>query len=491
MEKIRILKIYEKEENMKEAYHDKQIENYIYERLRTTSIQSVWYPIISEVLLRRRLKFQLTQELLDRDIDSIIENVNTIVIKRMLVNHQGGFFPKRKTIALNRNLFLGEKINCEKIFNVFVHELTHAISFEPVDDKLSKRRKYDRTFPSLEDVGSCEIFTEERAKAVSNSEHENYLTSYIDIIAASIGVKKKDLLIAADKGKSFLENIVNFNGTDILKSFKERIETVYNGQSEPMIVRKRTNKIDSEVKKAHEEIMQQAYNLINARMVEMDSTDIELVKRVFKTIRINQYEVYMAEFRMGIDFFSTPDIGVTVGCKMSVIVQILENEELNDKQKLTLISRIKRMDSINDIYNYMIKNGVKLNYSSNTYLTDEEIERYNTENASIEWDDKEIINYIKEHKQELQMPIRISGFRVIRDRLKNALTRFSGIAMRNENLKLPNRESRKLKSQEDNNSQIRSWDLRNWETNPVNMRNSQQYVVKGNKKAKSPRQREH
>lgn len=161
---------------MKKEYYDKQKSDYIHEKLRTSGIDSVWYPIISDIMLRRQFEYGLTDELLDRDIETFLDNVDRIGTKKLPEGRLGGFIRENKSIMINESLFLEENMDYEHIYETIAHEVTHAISFERLDNESEKSEtKYDRTFPGEEKTGIMEVFTECRADTISNNSHPNQL----------------------------------------------------------------------------------------------------------------------------------------------------------------------------------------------------------------------------------------------------------------------------------------------------------------------------
>lgn len=189
---------------MKKEYYNEQKANYIYKKLSSTEIDKVYLPLVVDIMLRRQFEFDLSDELLDRDIATFKKNVKKIEAKPLKENAEGLFLQQSKEIILNYSSFQGENIDFEEIYATLAHECFHAMSFE----KKEKDYKDDRTFYSgkvINKTGAMEVFTECEADAIvysrpyDQSEKGIYLTNttgyhettrYLDLIASTFGVKK-------------------------------------------------------------------------------------------------------------------------------------------------------------------------------------------------------------------------------------------------------------------------------------------------------------
>lgn len=217
---------------MKKDYFDQEAYNYIENKLNETKINSVFKPIVIDIILRRRYEYQLDDKYFHRDVESFISNVKDIYLKKLPENVGGRFYPQKKCIIINQNDFK-EKIHDEQgmeiLLKIICHECVHAMNY----DENGK----DRTFP--ESKGMYEAFTEKEAvrivpnRNLGDSGLYIYITEYVDAIAAAFGVKEKEQLSAAIKGRQELFELLNSNIKDeniskkIYKDIELKIDSVF------------------------------------------------------------------------------------------------------------------------------------------------------------------------------------------------------------------------------------------------------------------------
>lgn len=276
------------------------------------------------------------------------------------------------------------------------------------------------------------------------------------------------MLFATERGRKTLEALVNTNDKDFLSSFESNIEKVYKwlyGQRKirELVSHKKNEKIAIDGIDAHTEIVELAYSLIDDRIANMDLTNMELLAKEFEKIKMDECIVRMASNHTGL-FPMNLDRETTVSSKLTALEQIIGNGEMTNIEKLGIISQIKGMRSQIELIDFIVDNNIQVDFNQITRLSDEEIERYNTENTSngMRWDNTEIVSYIQENKHELQMPIQMPRFSIIRVILDKALSKFKSITSGKENLKLPEGESKELMSQVSNIKNEKPWDLSNW-----------------------------
>ena len=223
---------------MKKEYYDEEKSKYIDNILRATKINKAYIPIIIDIMLRRRYEYGLSDGFFERDVESFVKNVKTINVVPFTEN-RGEFRVRGKKILLDSELF-GEDANNEEIYSVLVHECTHAMNFEKID---GQKKKIDRTFPKnriYETTGAIEAFTECESDDLvyntsyidpeTNMDKDNpekmisfkfansyrLLAPYVDLIAATFGVQRKELLSAAIKGEDELKDLLSNNLGSIL-----------------------------------------------------------------------------------------------------------------------------------------------------------------------------------------------------------------------------------------------------------------------------------
>ena len=193
-----------KKENEKKA-------NYIKEKLSQTKIDRVYWPVITDVILRRQMQFDLSDEHFKRDVDTFQKNVNKIIIKDLGKRIMGQYSPTGKKILINSRLF--EAADYETIFEVFCHECSHAMNFEKNGVSKEDRTFNRQVFGMFNESSTMEMFTESEAQFMTDSVNAVHgyesITGYANVISAAFGVRKNDLLKRAIEGRKELNTLLN------------------------------------------------------------------------------------------------------------------------------------------------------------------------------------------------------------------------------------------------------------------------------------------
>jgi len=334
---------------MKKEYYNEQKANYIYKKLSSTEIDKVYLPLVVDIMLRRQFEFDLSDELLDRDIATFKKNVKKIEAKPLGENVGGEFAQAFKEIRLNDLLFQDENIDFEQIYETLAHECFHAMSFE----KKEKDYKDDRTFYAgkvIDKTGAMEAFTEceadsivytrqydETDKRVYLTHTSGYpqLTPYIDLISATFGVTKNELLSAAVKGQTYLDNLLNksinktyeFSGKNrIFEGIATNLSFLHVAQTE----KNNLSYID-----ANSKIYSFAEAGINERINNISTDSIDEFKESFELIKLNQKTIeYITS---GYEHEKDEN----VDAKLRIIDEVLENQSIENK--LELLSNLQNI----------------------------------------------------------------------------------------------------------------------------------------------------
>lgn len=453
---------------MKKEYYNEQKANYIYIKLSSTEIDKVYLPLVVDIMLRRQFEFGLSDELLDRDIATFKKNVKKIEAKPLGENTGGEFSQVFKEIRLNDLLFQGENIDFEQIYETLAHECFHAMSFE----KKEKDYKDDRTFYAgkvIDKTGAMEVFTECEADAIvytrqyDESEKGVYLTNttgyseitpYIDIITATFGVTKNELLSAAVKGETYLDNLLNksINKTYEFSGKNRIFEGIVNNLSFLHTAKTHNNELSA--MDANSKIYSFAEAGINQRINNISTESIDEFKESFELIKLNQKTIeYITS---GYEH----EKDETVDTKLRIIDEILENSGIENK--LELIGKLQNANNTYEIMGFMEDNNITIDLEKKLKVSNETVQEHNMEYSSngMEWDNTEIIEYIQEHSQEIGSPklTRMEKFYARFEPLFESLENFI------EKI-FPDKEDKKKllpgDSKSDEASQ-KSWDLSNW-----------------------------
>lgn len=221
----------------------KDIENKQYNNAKIQSIIESMIPkdkygeytsLVNEIILRRAYTFDLSEEQITRDINTMLENCKSIDFsdsKDLPPKTMGKKYFYKKSVAINYKYF-EKKVDYDTMFEVLTHEMYHAMSEKSTD----KGKKYT----GLEFIdenglrfGTAlnEVFNEYAAHLASysstvNDEKRFYnktmgypnLTYVVPILATAIGVSVKDLVKA---GINSREELMDFMSSKIPESERE------------------------------------------------------------------------------------------------------------------------------------------------------------------------------------------------------------------------------------------------------------------------------
>lgn len=444
---------------MKKEYYNKQKANYINHRLRSTGINKVCLPLIIDVMLRRQFEYGLSDEMLDRDINTFIYNVEKIEITQLKPGTLGHFHAKDKAIRLNEQLFQGETIDFEKIYLIFTHECIHAIS----NEETIEGRKEDRIFNHynfLFTIGAEEAFTECIADSqVYNREYNEFqkgpyisetiaysdITPYIDVISLTFGVGKKELLSATVKGEVELNNLLN-------KSMNTRYENLrYNEIFFGIVTNlsllnssiERNEELN--ISRSEEDICNLAMIGINERLSNLEIDDIDNFRQKFEQIKLQAEISHILTGDKKIDniFYD----------KLKCIDEVLESGDI--ECNVELLRKIQSVNSMDELMQLMEENNITIDSDARLTVEAEIIDEYNMGYSSngMEWDNTQIISYIEKNQKKI-----INPKNNILDRMSTKFKSWITNLGRTDN-----EETKLLPGEiEGNNTEPKSWDLSNW-----------------------------
>lgn len=425
------------------SYEEKN--KYIKEKLSETKIDPVYQPIIASIIIRRSSCFNLRDELFRRDVDSFVKNVDCIrVSDNELGDNDGGFYRTGKEIVLNKRIFdsdqqslpedtrkFREKLMFEKIYHVIAHEATHAMNFEQKEN----RKKEDRTFNTsnliIDQTGTMEAFTEAESDALSYkhpiqmvevrneagvyrrmTECYTKIEGYVELLAATFGVNRNELLGAAIKGPEELQSLLNGN-IEIMNENTGKNE-IFEGISYNMSLVHAAKTIQDpeiraeNVRDADKKIYTFAEIGIDNRIANLELDDIEVFKKQFDRIKIEQ-KIVNSIIGSDIPTKEAEDLkqGTNgkyelVNTKIFCIEEILQNDNIKDKSGL--IRKLQEMKDIEEITKFIEENEINIdqNKKLENIISKDSIDEYNQENSQIQWDNSKMLEYIKAHKEKIK-----------------------------------------------------------------------------------------
>lgn len=432
---------------MKKEYYDEEKSNYIAKKLQSKKINETYIPIIIDIMLRRRYEYGLSDNFFERDVESFVKNVKTIEVAP-LTKSKGSFRTSEKKIVLDPKLF-GEDANNEELYSVLAHECTHAMNFEKIDGD-----KQDRTFPAnciYYTTGAIEAFTEcESNDLVYNTSYidsENkvdddnpekmillkstsiyrLLTPYVDLMVATFGVQRKEMLSAAIKGQDELKNLLSNNlGRKYKIPGKDRI---FDGITmnicllHSAIFKDQTEVDENNFSLANEKIYNYAEEAIIQRMGNMQTSDLSRFQEQFNRIKLDQKIIeticescYAPEEKESLREETNGKYAL-INNKLRCMDEIFINDNIQDKQRI--LQELIMTENSEELIKLMEDNEITVDLEKEIIIPIETIKEHNMEYSlyGMEWDNTEILEYIEAHKEEMTMP-KLTKFQSIMKKVK-------------------------------------------------------------------------
>lgn len=463
---------------MYKKYYDRKKANNIINKLNMTSINKVYIPLIADIMLRRQFEYGLSNEILDRDLNNFINNVEQIETQKHFENDLGSFNISKKKIILNYKLFKDED-NFEKIYLVLAHECEHAMSYEGEEGN-----KKNRIF---EFVGDEEAFTEMTASRLSyniKNEHckgkilvsgdTSYkeITPFVDLIAAVYGVGVKDLLKAVIEGKNELNRITQEKTLEKEEGFKfSKFEAILLNITilHSSIYEEQDDKTKENIQDAIKSIHLCAAEVLLDRIKNIQINSIDEFRKDFEKIKL---ERKIVENVLELNY-EREKINEEMSCntselkyKLNCIEAILENENIEDK--LEIIRKIQSTFTEMECMNIMRNNNILVDEDKEPEISDDAIQQYNRNYSSdnMQWNNREIVKYIKKHSSIMKLTEFEKNFiepkqnesnlkgKFIENIKKHFFEPFKNVLKKEKVLMLPTQTQDTTKDQ--------SWNLANW-----------------------------
>lgn len=376
---------------MKKDYFDQEAYNYIENKLNETKINSVFKPIVIDIILRRRHEYQLDDKYFHRDVESFINNVKEIYLKNVPGNIGGRFDPQKKCIIINENKFkeyMHDDQGMELLLKIICHECVHAMNY----DETGK----DRSFPKSK--GMCEVFTEkEAARIVPNRDLEDTLkiptpyaniTKYVEAIAAAFGVKEKEQLAAAIKGRQELFELLNLNIKDenfsknIYEDIELKVDSVFkefykDGKGvEQNLYTMNFEEIWNSLNDIYRDMEQiLAYRIENLEWDNQEDLqekleDIKLSQNVVSNVNEGPILEALVEVK-GKELVAMYE-KTMVYTKVMCIEEIIKSQDENSRE---LISFVQSSKSVDEILEFMKQNGIEINTVNIALMPEFELSR--------------------------------------------------------------------------------------------------------------------
>jgi len=462
---------------MEKEYNNKEQKKSTIKKLKNSKIDRVYRPLIADIMLRRKYEFELDDAIQERDINTFVKNVEAIEIGETPDGTLGVFSSLSKKIVLSRKLFENENIDFEHIYQVLAHECTHAVNFED---------KGDRTFynESINGKGVIEAFTECEADALvynvqainkdqiytsRKTKGYSYITPYVDLMAATFGVERKELLTAAIKGKEEFENLLNNNINLTFSNSNKNMFFSWLSLNISLIhsAYKDKEKINYEnIKEANKMIFTISELGIVKRLEEIKLENIDDFQEKFNKIKLDQRIIedviikgYNCEGKKMLSKEEEKELieGANgyyeqANTKLTYIEEVLKNDKVKDKLTLIQIIQKARTSELKDI---MRSRGIFVYAWDKWTIPEDTIKEHNQEYSSngMKWNNTEVIEYIDKHQPRAN----------IIEKLKQRMGR---LFRKNNTEALPA------------GKELKYWNLENWGTDKQEFEKKLENVVK-------------
>lgn len=204
----------------KKYYGDEERVDYVRSRMSELKIQEEYRDYVADILLRRAYEYELTNEEIADDIDTLVESLQEIVVEEApkgCYNTWGAYFAEYKKILINDRTLV-EATN-EQVYATFAHELYHALTHDAEGNDLTEWLNpitQERTASLREVIVEAASARTIRPTGITkeNPYYSNYTQGYsqitfaIPLLASVAGVKEKDLLKYGMKGEVALKHFL-------------------------------------------------------------------------------------------------------------------------------------------------------------------------------------------------------------------------------------------------------------------------------------------
>lgn len=407
---------------MKKEYKDQVAYDYVASQINKTKINSVFKPIVIDIILRRRYEYQLDDKYFHRDVKSFVRNVEQIYWENFPKGYGGDFHPAKKCIRLSRNKFkenMSDEQFAEKLFVILSHECGHAMN--------SNILGIDRTFrevdSEVDDAGIVEIFTEKESdRIIFNRDQEDAFeyynkttgysvtTKFVNAIAAAFGIKEKELLSAAIKGKRKLFNELNatIKDSNFVKNIFEDIKLNINLAH----IEFYKDKIDDINFENIENTLKFIYGPLEETLVyrieKLEWDNLEELQKKLEDIKLSQNTISNTIPRVKrekVEEFVRP-------AKTKVYAKVMCMEEIiksNCENSRELINFVQQSKGIDEILEFMKQNGIEINSEKLALMPEFELSQQKKDEWVKEFcldgeerDNTERYNYIIANREEIE-----------------------------------------------------------------------------------------
>lgn len=414
---------------MKKEYFNQEEYNYLASQINKTKINSVFKPIVIDIILRRRHEYQLDDKYFHRDVESFVKNVEDIYWEDLPEKKDGDFWPEKKCIRINRNAFkegMSDEQFAEKLLAVICHECGHAMNFDETgNDRTFKADSTDPADSTIPIDGILEIFTEKESdRLIHNRKQEDAFkyynettgyrstTKYVNAIAAAFGIKEKELLSASIKGEQELYEALNANIKDENFSQNKFRDIAFNIRiAHEEFYKDKDDKIDlKNLGYALRTIYQNLEQVLAYRINNLEWGSIEELQEKIEDMKLSQNAISnIMPLEKGQDNETVEKLARlgkrTIYAKFMCMEEIINSKGENSRE---LISFVQNSENVDEILEFMKQNGIEIDSEILASMPEFELSQEKKDEWAKEfcldgeeYDNTEEKNYIIAHKEEI------------------------------------------------------------------------------------------
>lgn len=414
---------------MKKEYFNQEAYDYVASQINKTKINSVFKPIVIDIILRRRHEYQLDDKYFHRDVESFIRNVEDIYWEDLPEKKGGDFYPEKKCIRINRNAFkedMNDEQFAEKLLAVICHECGHAMNFDETgNDRTFKTDSMDPADSTIPIDGILEIFTEKESdRLIHNRKQEDAFkyynettgyrptTKYVNAIAAAFGIKEKELLSAAIKGEQELYEALKANIKDENFSQKKFRDIALNIRiAHKELYKDKDDEIDKKnLGCALIKIYENSEQILAYRINNLEWDNLGELQEKLEDIKLSQNAISnIMLLEKGQDDEIVEELARLgkrmVYAKVMCMEEIIKSKGENSRE---LISFVQKSENVDEILEFMKQNGIEINSENLALRPEFELSQQKKDEwvkefclDGKEWDNIERINYNIAHKEEI------------------------------------------------------------------------------------------
>lgn len=220
-------------------YQNGMYDDLIEARVRAMKFQNEFKPFVIDILKRRAYQYDFTHKQVTLDLDRLAKSLYLFSIDKKAAGIGGVFYEDEKRIEINLNKMPGYT----ELYNIFTHELYHALAMENGVDTMAGINKYSMEYNDslLEVLVEKASFRTINPVNTSNPYYNENCQGYnricfaSEMICATFGITEQELLGNSIQGRDglvdFLAEKVHSDKEgikDFLDEFEMNLAVIHN-----------------------------------------------------------------------------------------------------------------------------------------------------------------------------------------------------------------------------------------------------------------------